>query len=155
MSNIDWQAIRSDYESGGMSLRQLAATYGISKTYLIEKRNKEGWNRPQADRPTSDRPGPIPISHLPVPSDAVSIARIGLSQLAKHLQSNEILEIKDHKSLSDALAQYVKVLQTAPKEDPQEQPEGMVIPMGKLSEEARAKIRLVLAEDQKSGESAG
>lgn len=54
MSVIDWLAIRADYESG-MSLRKLAAKYDISKTYLIEKRDKEKWNRP--GQPTiTDRP---------------------------------------------------------------------------------------------------
>jgi len=51
--SVDWTAIRADYENG-VSLRQIAASYGVSKTYLIEKRNKEHWNRP--DRPTTDRP---------------------------------------------------------------------------------------------------
>src|SRR5256885_4040364 len=134
--DTDWNAIRQEYEDG-VPFRALADKYDVSKTYIIEKRNKEGWNRPSADRPTTDRPLtdrpiPIPISHLPVPGDAVSIARIGLSQLAKHLQSNEILEIKDHKSLSDALAQYVKVIAMAPKEEEsQEQSDGMFIPLGK------------------------
>src|SRR2546421_5722592 len=51
----DWQAIRKDYEAGA-SLRQLAAKYSVSKTYIIEKRNKEEWNRPTTDRPTGHRP---------------------------------------------------------------------------------------------------
>ncbi len=46
----DWQQVRKDYEAGA-SLRSLARTHGISKTYLIEKRDKEGWNRPTTDRP--------------------------------------------------------------------------------------------------------
>lgn len=50
----DWKAIQSEYEQGA-SLRSLAAKHGVSKTYIIEKRNKEQWNRP--DRPTTtDRP---------------------------------------------------------------------------------------------------
>lgn len=57
MSNetpYDWQAIRADYESGELSLRQLAAKYGVSKTYLIERRNKENWTK--QERPTTDHP---------------------------------------------------------------------------------------------------
>jgi hypothetical protein len=46
----DWQAIRRDYEAGE-SLRSIARKYGVSKTYLIEKRDKEQWNRPTTDRP--------------------------------------------------------------------------------------------------------
>jgi hypothetical protein len=54
MNDVNRQAMRADYEAGGISLRQLAAKYNISKTYLIELRDKEGWNRP--DRPPIDRP---------------------------------------------------------------------------------------------------
>lgn len=52
-SRVDWITIRSEYESG-VSLRQLAARYNVSKTYIIEKRNKEHWDRPE--KPTTDRP---------------------------------------------------------------------------------------------------
>jgi hypothetical protein len=55
MSEINWQQIRAAYEAGGLSLRALAAQYGVSKTYLIERRDKEHWNRP-------DRP---PLQHRP------------------------------------------------------------------------------------------
>jgi transposase len=54
MSEINWSDIRAEYEAGGKSLRQLAAKYTVSKTYLIERRDKEGWNRP--DRPPMHRP---------------------------------------------------------------------------------------------------
>jgi len=54
LSDVNWPQVRADYEAGGTSLRQLAAKYGVSKTYLIERRNKEKWNRP--DRSPIDRP---------------------------------------------------------------------------------------------------
>ena len=54
MSDINWTDIRKDYEAGGISLRQLATKYSVSKTYLIERRDKEAWNRP--DRPPMHRP---------------------------------------------------------------------------------------------------
>jgi hypothetical protein len=57
MSDINWAAIRAEYEAGGVSLRQLAAKYSVSKTYLIERRDKEAWNRPTTDRP------PTTIAH--------------------------------------------------------------------------------------------
>ena len=147
MSNVDWIAVRADYEGGLLPLRQLASKYDVSKTYLIEKRNKENWNRP--DRPTTDhrptdRPH-TPIQHLPIPDDAISIARIGLHQLAQHLQADDILPISSHKSLSDALAQYVKVLVTAPREDAQD---GLLLPLEKLLPSTRAEIRRLLAEDE-------
>ena len=56
---IDWTAIRAEYESGS-SLRAVAAKYNVSKTYIIEKRNKEQWNRPT----TSDRPPTTPLVEI-------------------------------------------------------------------------------------------
>src|SRR5258708_2850993 len=144
---IDWQAIRADYEQGA-SLRSLATKHEVSKTYIIEKRNKENWNRP--DRPTTNRPltnrPPTPIHHLPIPDDAISIARIGLHQLAQHLQADDILPIASHKSLSDALAQYVKVLVIAPRET--EVQDVLSIPLTKISPRTRMAIQQLLAEDE-------
>src|SRR5712664_356671 len=56
MIDIDWKAIRSDYESGRTPLRALADRYGISKTTLIRKRNSEKWEKP-SDGPWT---GPVP-----------------------------------------------------------------------------------------------
>jgi len=57
MNNVDWRAIQADYEAGSMSLRELAARHGVSKTYLIERRNKEHWQKTTTDRPTTDNTG--------------------------------------------------------------------------------------------------
>ncbi len=143
----DWSAIRIDYEQG-LSLRALAVKHGISKTVIGERKYNEQWTQERtADgQRTADRiphaPKPFP---LPMPGDAISIARIGLSQLAQHLQGDTILEVKDHKMLSDALAQYLKVLTTAPQEP--EVKEGLTIPLEKLSPHTRMEIRRLLAED--------
>jgi hypothetical protein len=129
--SVDWTAVRAEYEQG-TSLRQLATKHDVSKTYIIEKRNKENWNRPdRPNRPTglTDRPS-TPIAHFPIPDDAATIARIGLHQLAQHLQTDEILPISSHKSLSDALAQYVKVLIVAPRET--EAQDVLSVPLNKL-----------------------
>jgi AraC-like DNA-binding protein len=48
--DIDWDAVRADYESGS-SFNVLADRYHVSKTYIIERRNKGNWNRPTTDRP--------------------------------------------------------------------------------------------------------
>jgi hypothetical protein len=140
----DWNAIRKDYEQGA-SLRGLAAKYHISKS-TIERHMKMG----QWDSGTHERDsGTVPLpQHIPLPSDATTIARIGLQQLAQHLQVETILEIKDHKSLSDALAQYVKVLVTAPQEDNGQEEEGLFIPLEKISPDTRREIRRLLAEDE-------
>lgn len=51
MSQTDWQAVRSDYENG-MSLRALAAKYGVSKSVIGERKYKEKW---QETRRTDER----------------------------------------------------------------------------------------------------
>jgi hypothetical protein len=47
MSDVKWQQIRQDYEAGGMSLRQLAAKYGVSKTVIGERKFNEQWDNPK------------------------------------------------------------------------------------------------------------
>ncbi len=82
-----------------------------------------------------------------MPMDAVSIARAGLKQLAQHVQgqtTEDTLPIASHKSLSDALTQYVKVLVTAPHETE----DGLLIPLEQLLPETRTAIRQLLADDK-------
>ena len=148
---VDWKAIQAEYEQGA-TLRALAAKYDVSKTTLIRKRNSEGWT---TDRTTGPRTGPhaplsSPIHHLPIPDDAATIARIGLHQLAQHLQAEDILPISSHKSLSDALAQYVKVLIVAPRET--EAQDVLSVPLNKISPRTRLAIQRLLDEDAESQE---
>lgn len=53
MSEIDWTAIRTDYENG-LSLRQLAGKYNVSKTTIGERKYKEQWQRAQSDNRTDN-----------------------------------------------------------------------------------------------------
>ncbi len=53
---VDWTQLRTEYESGSASLRELARAYQVSKTTIIERRNKEKWNRPDAIRPVTAPP---------------------------------------------------------------------------------------------------
>jgi hypothetical protein len=149
MSDVNWTAIQADYEQGELSQSALAKKHGVSRTAIQKRAMKEAWQvagcRLQVAGATTPLPPPPKLLHLPIPDDAVSIARIGLHQLAQHLQSDTMLEVRDHKSLSDALAQYVKVLQTAPQEP--ESKEGLVIPLEKLSPSTRQEIRRLLVED--------
>src|SRR6266568_658406 len=154
----DWSAIQSNYEQG-MSLRDIVAKHGSSIATISRVARHEGWVRQVKPIETRnmkhETPMPLPpkLLQLPIPDDAVSIARIGLHQLAQHLQSDTMLEVRDHKSLSDALAQYVKVLQTAPQEP--ESKEGLVIPLEKLSPSTRQEIRRLLVEDARQQERTG
>ncbi|MEY8709506.1 terminase small subunit [Mangrovibacter phragmitis] len=43
MSKTDWEAIRREYETDGVSARKLAEKYGISHTAINQKAKAEGW----------------------------------------------------------------------------------------------------------------
>ncbi len=152
-SPIRWDLIRAEYEQGA-SLRTLEADYGKSASAICRRAQKEGWERGTQQSATQRNITPLPLSPVPLPADAHSLARNGLSQLARHLQTDGLLDIKDHKLLSDALAQYVKVLVTAPQEQ-QEQEDGLFIPLGRISPETRMEIRRLLALDAQEREQVG
>ena len=146
LSRAQWEDIREEYE-GGTSQASLAKRYGVSRKAVQNHIIKEGWTVAGGVTPATMRP-----MLLPIPTDATTIARIGLSQLARHLQTDSLLEIKDHKSLSDALAQYVKVLVTAPQQEQPEQEDGLFIPLGRISPKTRMEIRRLLALDAQERE---
>src|SRR6266705_1522720 len=147
MSDINCDSIRADYE-GGMSLRAVAAKHGVSKTYIIEKRNKEQWNRP--DQPTmTDRPLKqiVSIHPSPMPPNAITIASNLLADLAHLVQGEESrLTYSDHVKASRALSEYVRVLIVAPREA--ETQERLSIPLDTISPRTRMAIQQLLAEDE-------
>src|SRR5690242_624144 len=54
---LDWSEVRSDYEDSGktgMSVRAIADKHGISHKALQKRRDKEGWQRPDAGKPKDD-----------------------------------------------------------------------------------------------------
>src|SRR6266568_1294091 len=144
----DWAAIRQEYEQGHLSQSALAKKYGLSRTAIHKRAKTESWQvagcRLQVAGATT------PPSPTSLPGDALSIAHTGLHQLAQHLQAETPLDIKDHKLLSDALAQYVKVLLIAPQEETQET--GLFIDIGKLPAWKRMELRRLLASDAPQGE---
>lgn len=42
---VDWAEIERDYRAGTMSIRELAAWYGISDTAIRKRAKKDGWER--------------------------------------------------------------------------------------------------------------
>jgi|SRR6185312_7049942 len=145
MGTVDWQALRIDYESGEFTQSALERKYSVSRKAISNHAKAEQWSQVTGRKSqVTEVPLPRPTP-LPIPTDALTIARIGLGQLARHLQTDALLPIAWHKSLSDALAQYVKVLVTAPQE--QEERDGLVIPYAQLSADTRAAIRRLIAED--------
>lgn len=57
MSSVDWNAIRDEYEDG-LSLRQLAAKYGVSKSVIGQRKYEEKWKEkektPRTPPPTQE-----------------------------------------------------------------------------------------------------
>jgi hypothetical protein len=155
MDTVDWGAIRAEYEAGTMSLRRLALAHGVSKTYLIERRDRENWQKPTTDRPPTDHlikpisrgskggtkvPTTPPLT-TPAPRAALEIARLGLALLGQ-CANVESLTLNEHKLLADSLSQYVKVLVTAPQDDGSQ---GIMIDLAKLSPAKRIALKQLLA----------
>lgn len=45
---MNWRKIKAEYIAGGISQRALADKYGVSKTMVMRKANKEGWTKARA-----------------------------------------------------------------------------------------------------------
>ncbi|PXW42068.1 terminase small subunit [Klebsiella oxytoca] len=46
MKKPDWEAIRREYETDGVSARKLAEKYGLSHTAINQRAKNEGWQKP-------------------------------------------------------------------------------------------------------------
>jgi len=155
--SADWQAIQREYEQG-IPLRDIVAAHGSSIATISRVARHEGWIRPVKPLETRNvkqvkHETPMPPTSVSMPMDAISIARIGLKQLAQHLQgeaTEDILPIPSHKSLSDALAQYVKVLLTIPQNE--EESSGMYLDLRQLPTWKRTALRRLLETDEPEGE---
>jgi transposase len=45
---VNWRKIKAEYIAGGISQRALADKYGVSKTMVMRKANKEHWTKARA-----------------------------------------------------------------------------------------------------------
>ena len=54
--SVDWTVLRIEYEEDGLSLRQLAAKYHISKSTIGQRKYEEHWQQP---RPLDTRTPPV------------------------------------------------------------------------------------------------
>ena len=51
MRKTDWEAIRREYETDGVSARKLAEKYGISHTAINQRAKAESWQKPEKKTP--------------------------------------------------------------------------------------------------------
>ncbi|WP_020187804.1 hypothetical protein [Methylopila sp. 73B] len=62
---IDWEAIKRDYGSGSMSIRELSRWYSISDTAIRKRAKKEAWLQPEPQA-SSHREPANPAPRTPV-----------------------------------------------------------------------------------------
>lgn len=157
----DWEAIRREYEAGGITLRPLALKHGVSKTTLIERRNKEGWTRP-TDRPTVRPDGNITILRNELPSipSAVDGANFGIEALVEILKANKAsdkkMDLSEHVKAATALYQYNRIIVNAiPVEDEEEDDTDLItVDTRELTAEQLTKLK-AFALDMKESEQVG
>jgi hypothetical protein len=151
MSDVDWPAIRAEYENGA-SLRSLASKHGVSKSTIGERKFKEQWAEHRTDTGrTSDIQKIVSIHPSAMPPDAVTIASNLLADLANLAQGEwSRLTYSEHVKASRSLSEYVKVLVTAPRET--EAQDVMSIPLNKLSPRTRLAIQRLIDEDEHAQE---
>lgn len=53
---VDWVEIERDYRSGTMSIRELAAWYGISDTAIRKRAKRDGWTRAETKASSQREP---------------------------------------------------------------------------------------------------
>lgn len=53
---VDWAEIERDYRAGTMSIRELAAWYGISDTAIRKRAKRDGWTRADAKAGSQRKP---------------------------------------------------------------------------------------------------
>jgi transcriptional regulator with XRE-family HTH domain len=93
-AKFDWNAIRAEYISGGISQRQLAEKYGVSETTLMKRASKERWNdkRKQADSKSVEIAQQKTANAI---ADNAAIAQRIKQKLLKRLEK-EIDELPEH-----------------------------------------------------------
>lgn len=128
----EWESIQREYEGGGISLRQLAVKYGVSKSAIGDRKFREQWREPaKPDGRTPDKKNPdtgqsnvSPIHALrlmPSPANAVAGATLGLEDLLNLMQKSKgQMDFADHVKASGAMAQYNKIIINALPDDEEE-----------------------------------
>lgn len=113
MPDIDWAAIRRDYEQG-RSLRSLEKQYPVTRPAIAKHAKKEGWQAP--DMPIVSIPyhevSTLETFSEPDVDPLLGLVNDAITDLARHLDNH--LELKEHKLLADALSQYVKIKLSLP-----------------------------------------
>lgn len=80
---VDWAEIERDYRAGTMSIRELAAWYGLSDTAIRKRAKKDGWERanPKAgshrEPPREPEPAKLYVGTVLTPENTTPEAIVG------------------------------------------------------------------------------
>lgn len=80
---VDWAEIERDYRTGTMSIRELAAWYGLSDTAIRKRAKKEGWERANASEgsrrepPREPEPEKVYVGTVLTPENTTPEAIVG------------------------------------------------------------------------------
>lgn len=109
MTDINWHAIREDYETSRLSLRSLAAKYGVKLTTLHDRIKSEQWHRTLGEQRT-----PPPVQQPAASRGIRGLADRMVTRLETIAEDN--LTLLEVKLLADSLSQFNKIKITAPVE---------------------------------------
>ena len=103
MTKVPWEEVRERYEKEKVSIRQLAAEYGITARAISYHVKKEGWKRGER-----------------IPTTAEACVASTMKQLAKQLsrvENGEEVSMGEIKELTAVLKDLVKVKESLEEND--------------------------------------
>ena len=80
---MNWRKIKAEYIAGGISQRKLAEKYGVSRTMVMRKANKEKWTEKRAAAETKALQRVEQKTAEEVADNAVTLQRIKAKLLGK------------------------------------------------------------------------
>ena len=80
---MNWRKIKAEYIAGGISQRKLAEKYGVSRTMVMRKANKEKWTEKRAAAETKALQRVEQKTAETVADNAVTLQRIKAKLLGK------------------------------------------------------------------------
>ena len=118
---IDWQLIRAEYESGILTVRDIAHKHKVDKKYIWRKRRAQNWKKPEVDVTQAKSSGLFSVQYFT--DEALEIIDELMGEDPKDLLWKAIMilyasiiraqKIMNVKSINDHSLQYSENLQYA------------------------------------------
>lgn len=100
MSKLDWEAIRREYETDGVSARKLAVKHGISHTAINLKSKAEGWQKP-ARKPTGQKSSTVKVSTKKMETKKVETPKLETGK-SQRLSDERVSDAEEDNQSEDA-----------------------------------------------------